>query len=144
MSPASPFVPPLLETLEPRLMLSTGSPISCKPALLRGLEPTATRQLPDLTAVIGDRNLPPYVQAGNGNMGLLRSVPVTITNSGAAPAVGRIAIDLYVSQDQQIISPPDTKTATIWVDVNLAPGRARTYNFTNVSVPPSPSANTSS
>ena len=90
---------------------------------------------PDLTAAIDGKKLPAFVVPGQKKSGVLKKVPVIVTNSGDRDATGTVKIDLYASEDETIDRAPDTRLASIEVVLKLKAGKSKKFSFSKLAVP---------
>lgn len=92
----------------------------------------------DLTGVIDTSKVPKSVQYGGGKAGVLKKVPVTVTNAGNVGVFGTFVIDLYASADETLDVGTDTLLGSMTVSAKLKPGRSKSYKFSKIAVPDLP------
>ncbi len=92
----------------------------------------------DFAATIDPQALPGSLLPTDRKAGVIKKLPVLVTNTGKAPAMGTMTLDLYASANQTLEEGTDTKLGSVTVAVKLAPGAARAFSFSAIAAPDLP------
>ncbi len=89
----------------------------------------------DIAVAIREAKLPQTVVPGHRKQGVIKKVPVVITNRGDRTATGTVRITVYASEDDTLDRAPDTALGTIDMTVRLKPGKSKTFKLKKLAVP---------
>jgi hypothetical protein len=96
---------------------------------------TVVEHGPDLAAALDSSKLPFRVLPGDKKRGVLKKVPLVLTNRGDREARGVVTMDLYASTDAVLGKASDTKLGQVRADVKLRPGKSKKVKFSKLALP---------